>query len=73
MDFSLRASKNGEYDSRYLYMYFDISEMELDIKGRCSIISNIRIADNEIEEIADSIMNLISLSARIFQNLRWKT
>lgn len=60
MDFSLRASKNGEYDSRYLYMYFDISEMELDIKGRCSTISNIRIADNEIEEIADSIMNLIS-------------
>lgn len=59
MDFSLRAVKNGDYGGQYLYMYFDISEMELDIKGRCSTISNIRIAHCEIEDIADSVMSLM--------------
>ena len=60
MDFSLRAVKNGDYGGQYLYMYFDISEMELDIKGRCSTMSNIRIAHSEIEDIADAVMALMN-------------
>lgn len=59
MDFSLRAVKDGSYNGNYVYVYFDISEMELDIKGRYSTISNIRVSDSEIEDIVDSIFSLM--------------
>nr|DAD57711.1 MAG TPA: ATPase [Bacteriophage sp.] len=59
MDFSLRANKDGNSIGTQMYMYFDISEMELDIKGRCSTISNLRVADDEIENIASSIYSFM--------------
>lgn len=56
IDFSLRAHKDGNYSGTNLYMYFNISQMELDMKGRCSTISNIQISDDEIENIASAIL-----------------
>lgn len=56
IDFSLRAHKDGNYHGLNLYMYFDISQMGLEVKGRCSAISNIRVSGDEIENIVSAIL-----------------
>lgn len=56
IDFSLRAYKDGNYHGLNLYMYFDISQMGLEVKGRCSAISNIRVSGDEIENIVSVIL-----------------
>nr|DAJ25798.1 MAG TPA: ATPase [Caudoviricetes sp.] len=62
MDFSLRACRNGMYQGTYVYMYFDISEIELEVQGRCSTIHNIRAADSEINDMTESIFSLMMRS-----------
>lgn len=62
MDFSLRACRNGVYQGTYVYMHFDISEIELEIQGRCSTIHNIRAADSEINDMTESIFSLMMRS-----------
>ena len=59
MDFSLRACRNGMYQGNYVYMYFDISEIELEVQGRCSTIHNIRVADSEISDMTEAIFSLM--------------
>lgn len=59
MDFSLRACRNGMYQGSYVYMYFDISEIELEVQGRCSTIHNIRVADSEISDMTEAIFSLM--------------
>lgn len=56
IDFSLRAYKDGNYHGLNLYMYFDISQMGLEVKGRCSAISNIRVSGDEIENTVSVIL-----------------
>ena len=59
IDFSLRAHKDDSYYGTNLYMYFDIPQMGLEVKGRCSTISNIRVSDDEIENIVNAIFFFI--------------
>lgn len=59
MCFSIRASGDGKDRSARIYMNFDISQMELEIKGRCSTISNIRISDEELEDTVGAIVYLM--------------
>lgn len=59
MSFSIRGSTKGMDRSTRIYMHLDISQMELDIKGRCSTISRIRVADDEIDDIAGAIVYLM--------------
>ena len=40
-------------------MYFDIPQLGLEVKGRCSTISNIRVSDDEIENIVNAIFFFI--------------
>lgn len=64
IDFSLRLYKDGNYAGGNIYGYFDISSMELEAKGRHSTISNLRIADEEIENIATAIESLMRRSEK---------
>lgn len=59
LDFLLRSYKNGNYAGTNVYMYLDISSMELETSGRHSTISNLRISDDEIEDIARAIESLM--------------
>lgn len=59
MDFSLRSYKDGNYAGTNIYMYLDISSMELETSGRYSTISNLRISHNEIEDLAEAIESLM--------------
>lgn len=59
MDFSLRSYKDGHYAGTNIYMYLDISSMELETSGRHSTISNLRISHNEIESLAGAIKSLM--------------
>ena len=62
MDFALRSYKNGNYAGTNVYMYLDISSMELETKGRHSTISNLRISNDEIEDLAQAIESLMRRS-----------
>lgn len=59
MDFSLRSYKDGNYPGTNIYMYLDISSMELETSGRNSTISNLRISHDEIEDLARAIESLM--------------
>lgn len=59
IDFSLRSYKDGNYAGTNIYMYLDISSMELETSGRHSTISNLRISHDEIEDLAEAIESLM--------------
>lgn len=59
MDFSLRSYKDGNYSGTNIYMYLDISSMDLETSGRHSTISNLRISHDEIEDLAGAIESLM--------------
>jgi hypothetical protein len=59
MDYSMRAFCDGAKRSYIICIYLDISKMELEVKDRTSIISNVRISEEEIGSTAETILHLM--------------
>ena len=56
IDYSFSANYNGKSSGNSIYLYFDISKMDLTIKGRNISINNIRFSLEEIEDTVCSIL-----------------
>lgn len=56
IDYSFSANYNGKSSGNSIYLYFDISKMDLTVKGRNVSINNIRFSLEEIEDTVDSIL-----------------
>lgn len=59
IDYSMRAFCDGAKRSYIICIYLDISKMELEVKDRTSIISNVRISEEEIGSTAETILHLM--------------